>query len=249
MIFSVDYYKFVSKKLITLAFVVSFAAACGGAADRIRERETQLATVTPTPGERPVGGSFVVEGTTPDGRDAYTGSLSVAPKGENYEFRWATTKGTRIGTGVQMGSMIAVSFASIGGGNGCGVVLYKIGADGTLDGRTARWGEEAFSLERSTRIEGTTFVGKYQVTGTTSDGKPNTGFLSIRKDGSGYDFDWKLDKPNVAFGIWKGSYAAASFGGPQCSFALYDIQSNGSLEGEWGGQKQVTFGKETAKVQ
>jgi hypothetical protein len=249
MIFSVDYYKFVSKKLITLAFAISFAVACGGPADRIKERETQLATVTPTPGERPVGGSFVVEGTTPDGRDGYTGSLNVAPKGDNYEFRWATTKGTRIGTGVQMGNTIAVSFAATGAGKGCGVVLYKIASDGTLDGRTARWGEEAFALGRATRIEGTGFVGKYSATGTTADGKPYSGSLTITKDGAGYDFNWKLDKPSVAFGIWKGSYAAASFGGPQCGFALYDIQSNGSLEGDWGGQKQVTFGKETDKVQ
>ena len=193
-------------KLITFALLMSFAA-CGGPAERIKERETQLATPSPTPGERPVSGSFVVEGTTPDGGDAYTGSLSIAPKGDNYEFRWATTKGTRVGTGVQMGSAMAVSFAATGGGKGCGVVLYKIASDGTLDGRVTRWGDEQFSLERATRIEGTTFVGKYQVTGTTADGKPNTGFLSIRKDGAGYDFDWKLDKPNVAFGIWKGSYA------------------------------------------
>ncbi len=251
MIVSVDYHEFVSKKALIafgLVFVAAFSFACGGPAERIKERETQLATPSPTPGERPIGGSLLVTGSSANESDPYTGSLTVAPKGDSYEFRWSTTKGSRIGTGVQMGNTTAVSFAATGGGKGCGVVLYKIAPDGTLDGRTVYWGEDKFSIEKATRIEGTTFVGKYSVTGTMAGGKPYSGTLAIAKDGAGYDFDWKLDKPNVAFGIWKGSYAAASFGGPQCSFALYDIQSNGSLEGDWGGQKQVTFGKESAKL-
>jgi len=30
---------------------------------------------------------------------------------------------------------------------------------------------------------------------------------------------------------------------------MYDIKSNGNMEGNWGGQKSVTFGTETAKRQ
>lgn len=234
---------------ICFAAVAIFLFGCGSVADRIKERESQLvATPTQTPGERPIAGSLAVTGSGVNEMDPYTGSLTVTPKGDNYEFRWATTKGTRVGTAVQMGNTVAATYAATGAGKGCGVVLYKIASDGTLDGRVAMWGEEKFALEKAVRIEGTSFVGKYQVTGTTADGKPYSGTLTIVKDGSGYDFEWKLDKPLIAFGTWKGSYAAASFGGPQCGFALYDIQNNGSLEGDWGGQKQVTFGKETASV-
>jgi hypothetical protein len=230
-------------------FTMLLLSACGGPEERIRERAAITPIPSPTPGERAIAGSFVINGSASGGLDEYTGSLTVVPKGDNYEFRWATTKGTRVGTGVQMGSATAATFASTGGGKGCGVGLYKIAPDGTLDGRVAMWGEEKFALEKATRTEGTTFVGKYSVTGTTADGKPYSGSLEIKKDGSGYDFVWKLDKPNVGFAIWKGSVAAVSFGGRQCGFALYDISSNGSLEGDWGGQKQVTFGKETAKRQ
>ncbi len=191
--------------------------------------------------------------------DPYTGSLTVAPKGDNYEFRWATTKGTRVGTGVQMGSVVAVTFATTGGGKGCGVVVYKIDSDGTLKGRIAGWGDETSGQERAFHSEGSNLLGTYIVAGITQP-KPVAGTetqetyangeLKITKDGAGYDFEWNIDgNRRVAFGIWKGSYAAASFGGRQCSFALYDIQSNGSLEGNWGGQKQVTFGTETAKRQ
>lgn len=220
----------------------------GGPGERIRERAAMTPEPSPTPGERDISGSFVITGSSANEMDPYTGSLTVAPKGSNYEFRWATTKGTRVGTGVQMGSSTAASFAATGGGQGCGVVLYKIASDGSLDGRSVMWSETTFSNENAARTEGRGFVGKYVITGIHRDIK--SGDLSITKDGAGYDFEWNTGgKRRVGFGIWKGSYAAVSFGGPQCSFALYDIQGNGSLKGEWGGQKSVTFGKETAKRQ
>jgi len=223
--------------------------SCGGPAERIKETAAITPTPSPTPGERDISGNFIISGAATNDMDPYTGSLAVIPKGDNYEFRWATTKGTRVGTGVQLGSTAAVSFAATGAGKGCGVVLYKIASDGSLDGRSVLWGEEKFGMEKAVRVEGTGFVGKYMVTGTAADGKTYLGSLAIVKDGAGYDFSWLTDKPQVGFGIWRGSYAAVSFGGHQCGFALYDIQSNGSLEGNWGGQKQVTFGTETAKRQ
>lgn len=234
-----------------LAAILGFVllSSCGGPAERIKETSNILQTPSPTPGERPISGSFRISGASSGGLDEYTGSLNVAPKGDNYEFRWSTTKGSRIGTGVQLGAVTAVSYAAIGAGQGCGVVLYKIASDGSMEGRTASFGDETFGTEKVTRTEGTGFVGKYSVSGTTADKRAYSGDLAIKKDGSGYNFDWRVEKPFVAFGIWKGSYAAASFGGRQCSFAIYDIQSNGSLEGNWGGQKDVTFGTESAKRQ
>jgi hypothetical protein len=222
-------------------------AACGGPGERIKDIQKQTPVPTPTPGEREISGAFEVTGTNSGGLEPYTGSLTVEPQGDLYSFRWRLTKGTLVGTGVQYGSSAAASFAPTGGGKGCGVGLYKIASDGTLDGRIARWGEDKFAIEKATRSEGTTFVGKYSITGTTADGNPYTGTLEIKKDGAGYDFDWKTDKPLVGFAFWKGSVTAVTFGGPQCSFALYDITSNGGLEGDWGSQRQVTFGKETAK--
>jgi len=230
--------------------------SCGGPSERIKEIEAVKATPSPTPGERPISGSFVITGSAANGMEPYTGSLTVAPKGDNYEFRWSTTKGSRIGTGVQFGNSIAVSFAATGGGKGCGVVLYKVNTvDGTLEGRQTAWGDQTYSTWRATRTDGTGFPGKYRFILKSSDGKDYSGDLTIVKDGSGFDFQWIQDEKGntnekmVGFGILKGSVAAASFGGRQCSFALYDIQSNGSLDGDWGGQAAVTFGKESAKRQ
>ena len=234
---------------LCLILTISILLSCGGPSERIKEIEAVKATPSPTPGEREISGVFNLTGAGTNGVDPYTGSLTVAAQGDVYGFRWATTKGTRVGTGVQFGSTTAASYASTGGGKGCGVVLYKIASDGSLDGRIVRWGEDKFSTEKATRIEGTGMVGKYSVSGKSTDGVEYSGTLSVAKDGSGYDFEWNTGKPLVGFGIWKGSVAAVSFGGRQCSFALYDITSNGSLDGDWGGQAAVTFGKETAKRQ
>ncbi len=229
--------------------LVIFIASCGGPAERMQEESAVKPSPSPTPGEREISGVFNVEGAADNDSDPYTGMLTIQNQGDVYGFRWTTTKGSRVGTGVQMGNATAASFAGTGAGKGCGVVLYNIASDGTLDGRIARWDEENFGTEKATRTEGTGFVGKYSVAGKTAGGLDYTGTLNIKKDGAGYDLEWKTDKTLFGFGTWKGSVAAASFGGKQCSFALYDIQSNGNLEGNWGGQKVVTFGTETAKRQ
>ena len=216
----------------------------------IEAQKTPEPTVTPT--EREISGVFNVSGTAANDTEPYNGVLTVAPSGDVYSFRWTTNKGTRVGTGVQLGTTTAASFAATGGGKGCGVVLYKIASDGSMQGKIARWGEKSSEGESATRIEGQGFVGKYaiNVSSLPNAGRPfNSGLLIISKDGGGYAFDWKTDHPLVGFGIWRGNYAAASFGGPQCGFVLYDIQSNGNLEGTWGGQKAVTLGTETAKRQ
>ncbi len=232
--------------LIAFTGLVIVTASCGGPAERIRER----ATVEPSPvqGEREISGVYNIEGSSENGNDPYTGVLAIANQGDVYGFRWTTTKGTRVGTGVQLGNATAASFAPTGGGKGCGVVLYKIASDGALTGRIGLWGEGKYATETTTRVEGRGFVGKYSVNGTSPDGKSYQGTLTIVKDGSGYGLTWSIPEPRVAFAIWKGSVAAGSFGGRQCSFALYDITSNGNLDGDWGGQAAVTFGTETAKL-
>ena len=238
-----------SKVIITVILSV-FIASCGNSPEIKSNNQPAIKTPAPTPSEREISGVFSVTGAGDNGNDPYNGVLNITNQGDAYSFRWTTTLGSHNGVGVQLGDTTAASYANPGSGAGCGVVLYKIASDGTLDGRTAMWGEFKYGTEKAVRVEGTGFVGKYNVTGTANDGKPYTGTLKISKDGGGYDLDWQTGgKATVGFGIWKGSIAAASFGGHKCSFALYDIKSNGNMEGSWGGQKSVTFGTETAKRQ
>ena len=234
---------------------ILFTASCGGPAERIREKAAVQVSPSPTPGEREISGVFNVEGSAENGNNPYTGVLTIQPQGDPYGFRWTTTKGTRVGTGVQIGNAAAASFAATGGGDSCGVVLFKVDTIiGTLEGRRIRWGAKTYTLEKATREDGKGFPGKYRYTVGQNETDSFSGTLIIKKDGDGYDFEWKQDEKYgtvsqmVGFGIWHGSYAAVSFGGRQCSFALYNIQSNGNLDGNWGGQAAVTFGPETAKL-
>ena len=242
------YYRGVTLRIkFLLLAVLCLLAACGGPAERIKEREKSLASPTPTPSEREISGLFQVSGTASGGLEPYTGTLNVEPQGDLYAFRWTLVKGSRIGTAVEYSDRVAATFAPTGEGKGCSVILYKVSGDGaTLDGRSANFGEQKFGLENATRTEGSSFEGKYNVTGTTADGKSYSGSLETKKQGDGYVFLWKTDHQFGGFGTWRGSYAAVSYGGPQCSFALYDISGN-TLDGYWGGQKQITFGRETAK--
>jgi hypothetical protein len=236
-----------SRSKFLLIAVLCFLAACGGPAERIKEREKVIASPTPTPGEREISGLFQVKGTWSGGLEPYTGTLSVEPQGDLYSFRWTLPKGNRVGTAVEYSDRVAATFAPTGEGKGCGVMLYKVTGDGMkLDGRSAMFGEQKFSVENATRTEGSNFEGKYSITGTTAEGKPYSGSLEIKKQGDGYLFLWKTDHQFGGFGTWRGPFAAVSFGGPQCSFALYNISGN-TLDGYWGGQKQITFGQETAK--
>jgi len=219
-------------------------SGCGSPANQSNERSSNSNTNSEI-GERSISGVYNVDGAM--GTDEYSGVLTITDQEQAYNFRWMTNKGSRIGVGVQTGNNAAVSFARIGGGDGCGVVLYKIAPDGKLTGRSARWGEYKLGTEEAVRTKGNRFIGEYSVSGTDTDGQEYKGTLAIKKDGEGYDFEWRTPKPLIGFGIWKGSHAAVSFGGRQCSFAVYDILSNGTLEGNWGGQRSVEFGTETAK--
>jgi hypothetical protein len=221
--------------------------SCGGPAERIRETSQKTPTASPSPVEREMSGTYELTGAGNTLEPGYEGVLTITNEGEVLAVRRQTNKGTTVGTGIQLGESIAVSYAAAGSGQGCGVGLYKIASDGSFEGKIVRWGETKFGRERAKRIEGRNFPGKYDVSGSKADGTGYEGKLLIVKDGEGYGFAWEFDEPQVGFAYLKGSYTAVTFGGHKCSFALYSITGPNSLEGTTGGQKAVTFGTETAK--
>ena len=235
--------------LAALIAVGSGITGCGGPAERIKETSQSTQAPSPTPGERELSGVYAVSGAGTNGAEPYTGVLNITPSGDVYGLRWQTNRGTRIGNAVQIGEAAAATYAGVGAGKGCGVILYRIASDGSLDGRSVMWDESKFGTEKGIRTEGRNFPGKYEVTGTSPDGNTHSGQLTITKDGEGYLFEWKLDKTRLGFGTQVGSYAAVSFGGRHCSFVLYRVMGSSGLEGTTGSQARVTFGTESAKRQ
>ena len=231
---------------VAAAFLLSFFTACGGPSNSSPQEKP-----TPAPAsELELSGVYNVEGAGENEKEPYKGVLTLTNQEDVYKFEWQTNRSRHTGVGVQMGDAVAATYALAGNGKGCGVALYRIASDGSLDGSIADWGKYTYGSEKAERIEGTTFEGKYKVTGTTNEGKPYDGSLAVKKNGGGYQFTWNTGgRESFGFGIWRGDRAAISFGGHHCYFAIYKVQSGRTLEGHWGSQRNTEFGTETARRQ
>lgn len=199
------------------------------------------------PAEKEISGTYAFNGADENGNQPYEGALTITNQGDTYGYEIQTSKMRRTGVGVQFGDSLAATYADPGKGEGCGVVLYKIARNGVMDGRTAILGTTGYGTEHAEQTAGSNFDGKYKVNGKTSAGEDYSGTLDVKKSLGGYQFNWHTGKDRVGYGIWRGSTAAITFGGPQCYFALYDVKSSGLLEGFTGGGNSFAFGTETAK--
>lgn len=196
-----------------------------------------------------IAGNYDVTGTNVDGGGNYKASLLVTPRDDVYQFSWNSGGKSYDGVGVMTDSTVAVSYTDGQDGKGCGVVLYKIGSDGTLDGKAGYWGVNSAESEKAKRTSGSDLEGKYEVNGRNTGGNEYKGTLNIRKDGEGYVFSWNAGSTFEGFGIKTGDKVAVGFGGKQCAFVSYEMKPDGTLDGKWGGQSSKTFGSEVARKQ
>ncbi len=195
-----------------------------------------------------IGGKYDATGTNPNG-GKYKADLVVTPRDDVYQFSWTSGKNSYDGVGVMSDNEVAVSFASGSSGKGCGVVLYKIGGDGALDGKVGYWGNNTLETEHATRTKGSgsDVDGVYDITGKNPEGKEYKGTLTVIQSGEGYTFDWTAGSSFSGFGVRAGNYVAVGFGGKQCSFVGYDVAPDGTLDGKWGALGMTKFGTEVAK--
>ncbi len=235
--------------VLLLGLTLAFAAACETGPDLSNIPKTPTPDPKAPPAEKELAGVYDIEGSNEFRLMPFTGNLTIENREKAYHFQWQTTRGKFVGTGVQMNDAVAVAWAKQADGKDCGVALYKIAPDGSLDGRIATWGEYSFGTEKATRLAGENFDGKYAVTGTKNSGKEYKGTIDVSRKGNGYQFDWHTGVESTGFGTWRGDRAAIGFGGPQCSFTIYQVQPNGTLGGRWGSQRTLGFGFETAKKQ
>jgi hypothetical protein len=240
--------------LVCLALVIAAAAACSNSSgppvpnNAASNSTSNSQTTSSTPAaKRDIAGNYDAAGTNVNGGGAYKASLVVTPRDDVYQFSWDSAGNKYDGVGVVTDNTVAVSYTEGPNGKGCGVVLYKIGADGSLDGKSGYWGVNSAETEKGTRKSGSDLDGTYDIAGTNVEGKDYKGTLEIKKDGEGYEFRWNAGSAFSGFGIKEGDKAIAGFGGKQCAFVAYDIKPDGTLDGKWGGQGNNSFGTETAK--
>jgi hypothetical protein len=193
-----------------------------------------------------IAGKYSVIGTNPNG-SAYKGDLEVIKHGDVYQFRWSGGA-SYDGVGVQLGDVIAVAFTTGENGKGCGVVDYTITDDGAaLDGKWGYWGTDESGTEKAKRTIGSGLIGEYDGTGTNPDGKPYRVQITVVPAGSGYKFAWSNN--TEGFGIRRGDNVAVGIGGMRCGFVSYEVKSDGTLDGVWGGYGSEKTGTEKATKQ
>lgn len=71
--------------------------------------------------------------------------------------------------------------------------------------------------------------------------------LTVEPAGNLYRFVWSNNTDGV--GIKRGDNMAVGIGGARCGFVVYQVQSDGSLDGIWGGGGSDKTGTETATRQ
>lgn len=237
---------------LTFPSVLPFAILLivGLACSQINNSEVAQSNTTTTasaPAAGDLNGTYDVSGTNEGGGGAYSGTLVVTNRGDVHQFSWNTAGKKFDGVGVQTGNSVAVAFADGNTGEGCGVVLYKIGSDGTLDGKAGYWGTNSAETETATRTKGTDLEGEYDVKGTNTAGEDYEGTLAVSKSGAGFTFLWSAGSTFEGFGIRQGDTVAVGIGGSKCGFVGYEIKPGGALEGKWGGYGSKSVGTETAK--
>src|SRR5437764_1328428 len=192
-----------------------------------------------------VAGHYNVVGTNPNGA-TYKGTLEVITRGDVYQFRW--NAGTQYdGVGVQNGKIVAVAFANGSDGKGCGVVDYDIANDGSLNGKWGYWGTNEAGTESAPRTSGTGLTGEYDARGKNPTGTQYKAQLIVEPAGTLYHFAWSNNTDGV--GIKRGDNVAVGIGGSRCGFVMYEVQSDGTLDGMWGGGGSDKTGTERARKQ
>src|SRR6267142_5669489 len=124
-----------------------------------------------------IAGNYDLVGTNPSG-SPYKGALEVIKRGDVYQFRWNAGK-QYDGIGVPNGNVVAVAFTGGSDGKGCGVVTYKVIANGALDGKWGYWGLNDIGTEKAMHTSGSGLSGDYKVTGTNPDGTAYQAKLSV----------------------------------------------------------------------
>jgi len=192
-----------------------------------------------------IAGKYNVTGTNPNGA-GYRGTLQIIPHGDVYQFRWVAGR-QYDGVGVVNGEVVAVSFAAGPNGQGCGVIDYLIRGDGSLVGRWGYWGTNEAGAENATRTGGADLVGDYDAEGKNPNGTNYKVKLTVEPAGKVYRFVWSNNTDGV--GIKRGDHVAVGIGGGRCGFVAYEIKTDGTLDGVWGGYGSDQTGSETAAKQ
>ena len=93
------------------------------------------------------GGGFTAMGMNPGGAGVYRGTALLRATGATFAAHWEVGGSTYDGTGVRLGDAYGVAY----GDASCGVALYRLNPDGSLEGAWALQGQTEAGTETATR--------------------------------------------------------------------------------------------------
>ena len=123
------------------AILVVVVLGCNQKDNGTSTTQSNATTASPAAATAPadISGTYDITGTNENGAGQYKGTLIVTNRGDVHQFSWDTAGKKYDGVGVRAADAVGVAFSEGANGKGCGVVLYTIGSDGTLDGKAGYW--------------------------------------------------------------------------------------------------------------
>jgi hypothetical protein len=185
-------------------------------------------------------GRYTYERLLPDGT-IQNGSLRISEFGEGYEFEWNNSAGVAL----MSGNSVAVA-----AGDKCGVVLYEIKRNNTMDGIWMDGGgiQGTEELEPNASGSSENISGSYVIDGYNPDSSRYGGTAGLTPLGSIYSMHWETGggaSNYYGIAIPQGKQLAVSYGGDHCTVYFVQIQPDGSLNSIIG-FNDGRVGRETA---
>jgi hypothetical protein len=106
----------------------------------------EQATRSDEGGEDGIEGEYTVEGTNPDGKSGYEGTLTIKKRGDVFQFIWVVNGVQSEGIGIQLEDVITVGYGS----TDCGIATYAVNEDGSLKGVWGLFGNSSIGIENWT---------------------------------------------------------------------------------------------------
>lgn len=181
-----------------------------------------VATVTPAPERDPFVGTWKISEAATIQGVPYDGTVEITSAGLRYKVKWNLAANVVNGVALPLGNKLCVGYAA----NDFSVILYKIGADGSLKGR---WAYSSFSATDRDGLENVAgsspgkIEGVHTVKGLNPDGTTYQGSLTITKTDQTYQLKWeilgrtikgvgiKVDDALFAASVYDGHFGVVSY--------------------------------------
>ena len=180
------------------------------------------------PGTAPaLAGIYYAEGTNPNG-SRYRGMVALTPAGNQYRFTWWIGKQIYTGVGQFAGRMLVVNWGQKK------PVIYSFAHGDNLDGEWADGSatEKLTLVARAATGTAHSPEGDYVVAGTNPNGTRYRGAVSISRQGSRYQLDWRVGQSSYrGIGTLDGNVLVVNWG--STTPVIYSLGADGTLSGLW----------------